>query len=311
MSIHAPLTRRSCLTLCVSAAAGQWLAPQKGQGADGADAAAVAAEEKFRKLEQESGGRLGVAGTAGEAGQSLYWRGDERFAFCSTFKVVLAGAILKQAERNQSLLGQTVVLSKDQIVTWSPVTEKLVGKQTPVDELCRAALQYSDNSAANALIRVLGGLDVVTEFARSLGDSKFRLDRWETELNTAVPGDERDTTTPKAMASTLRKLVLGDALDAPRRRLLKDWMLGNTTGAARIRAGVPAGWPVADKTGTGDYGTSNDVGVVFRPAPQSPLVVAIYYTHTQPDAPMNNTIIAEATRVVVDALSKVAKSGSA
>lgn len=311
MPTHFPITRRSCLTLCVSVAAAQWLAPQKGLGADGPNAAAVAAEEMFRKLEQESGGRLGVAASAGEAGQSLSWRGDERFAFCSTFKVVLAGAILKQTEKNQSLLGQTVVLSKDQIVTWSPVTEKLVGKPVAVKELCRAALQHSDNSAANALIRVLGGLDEVTDFARSLGDSKFRLDRWETELNTAVPGDERDTTTPDAMAATLRKLVLGEALDAPGRRLLKEWMLGNTTGAARIRAGVPAGWPVADKTGTGDYGTSNDIGVVFRPAPQSPLVVAIYYTHTHPDAPMNNTIVAEAAKVAVDALSKEAKSGTA
>jgi beta-lactamase class A len=163
--------------------------------------------------------------------------------------------------------------------------------------LCAAALQYSDNTAANLLIRMAGGPQAVTAFARSIGDGEFRLDRWEAELNTAIPGDVRDTSTPGAMGRSLQRLVLGDALASPQREQLRDWLYGNTTGAARIKAGIPADWKIGDKTGSGDYGTANDIAVVWPPG-SAPVVVAIYTTQARQDAKPRDDVISSAAKIV-------------
>jgi beta-lactamase class A len=170
-----------------------------------------------------------------------------------------------------------------------------------IAELCAAALQVSDNCACNLLLDRIGGPAAVTAFARRIGDTAFRLDRRETALNAALPGDPRDTTTPRAMAGSLEALLLDDALAPEARRRLLDWMFANTTGKERIQAGFPAGWRVADKTGTGAYGTTNDVGIVFPPQGQ-PVIVAIYYTATQPDAKSDSKTVADAAAVVARAL---------
>jgi beta-lactamase class A len=169
-----------------------------------------------------------------------------------------------------------------------------------VSELCEVTLQYSDNAAANLLMKQIGGPAAVTAYARSIGDSEFRLDRWETELNSALPDDVRDTTTPLAMARSLQKLVLGDVLPAAQRKLLRDWMVGNTTGATRIRAGVSAAWTVADKTGAGDYGTVNDIGVIWPPG-KAPLVLAVYLTQPNKDDKYRAEIHGEVAKVVIEA----------
>ncbi|MDN8127273.1 class A beta-lactamase, partial [Burkholderia multivorans] len=161
--------------------------------------------------------------------------------------------------------------------------------------------QYSDNTAANELMKLIGGPAAVTAYARSIGDDTFRLDRWETELNTALPGDLRDTTTPAAMAASLRVLVLGDALPAAQRAQLIEWLRGNKVGDKRIRAGVPTGWRVGDKTGTGDYGTTNDAGVLWPPS-RAPIVLAVYYTQTRADAKAKDDVIATATRIAIATL---------
>lgn len=249
------------------------------------------------KLEAESGGRLGVAALNMADDRRLLHRADERFPFCSTFKMMLSAAVLA---REPSLLKKRVPYAKRELVTYSPVTEKHAGKGMTVAALCEATIQYSDNSAANLLMKQIGGPAAVTAFARSIGDMEFRLDRIETELNTALPGDLRDTTTPAAMAESLHKLVLGDALGAAQRKQLKDWMLGNTTGDTRIRAGVPSGWAVADKTGTGDYGTTNDIGVIWQPG-KAPIVLVVYLTQPGKDDKARSEILAEATRIVVEA----------
>lgn len=148
----------------------------------------------------------------------------------------------------------------------------------------------------------MGGPAGLTRYARALGDERFRLDRWETELNTAIPGDERDTTTPMAMARTLQKLLLLDGLPQAGQTLLREWMLGNTTGDTRIRAGVPDGWRVADKTGTGSYGSANDIAVIY-PSGRAPIVLAIYTRQWEKDAKARNDIVAQVTRVALKASS--------
>ena len=235
-------------------------------------------------------------------GMQIGYRADERFPLCSTFKVMLVGAILAQSTRNPELLRRRVTYEQGEVVSYSPISEKHVADGMTVAELCRAAIQYSDNTAANLLIRVLGGPPAVTAFARSIGDTEFRLDRYETALNTAIPGDPRDTSTPAAMRRSIHALALGEALPEQERKQLQDWMRGNTTGARRIRAGVSANWQVGDKTGSGDYGTTNDVALLWPPG-RAPISIAIYYTQDVADAKWKDDVVAVATRIAVNALS--------
>jgi len=261
-----------------------------------------AAGQQLAALEARSGGRLGVAALDAGSGRRTEWRAQERFPFCSTFKLIAVSALLQRAAGTPGLLDKRIAYTQQDLAPYSPVSEKHVNEGMTLAALGAAALQYSDNTAANLILRELGGPAAVTRFAREIGDTKFRLDRWETALNSALPGDSRDTTTPAAMAQSLQRLLLGDALDPAGRQQLVDWMLGNTTGAARIRAGVAGDWRVADKTGTGDYGTSNDVGVLWPPG-RAPIVLAIYFTQAQAKAKPRNDVLADATRIVVGALS--------
>jgi beta-lactamase class A len=255
----------------------------------------------FASLERELRGELGVAAIDSATGRTIGHRQDQRFPMCSTFKVVLAAAILKRADEMPDLLDRKLPLPKDRFVDYSPVTGKHVDGELSVAELCSAALQYSDNTAGNTLLRELGGPAELTRYARSLGDERFRLDRWETALNSATPGDERDTTTPWAMARTLQKLLLLDGLSPARRGQLFTWMLGNTTGSQRIRAAVPPGWQVADKTGTGDYGSANDIAVVYPPG-RPPIMLAVYTRQPDKDADARSDIVVEAAKVALSTL---------
>jgi beta-lactamase class A len=234
---------------------------------------------RLAQLEVESGGRLGVAALNTADGRQLLHRADERFPFCSTFKMMLSAAVLA---REPSLLRKRIQYDKSDLVPHAPVTSKHVADGMTNAELCAATLQLSDNTAANLLMKQIGGPAAVTAFARSLGDDEFRLDRWEPDLNSAVPGDVRDTTTPAAMMQSLQKLALGDALAPAQRAQLIDWMATSTTGAERIRAGVPAGWKVADKTGSGSHGTTNTIAVVWPPG-GAPIVIAVFFTQPAKD----------------------------
>ncbi|SDP39043.1 beta-lactamase class A [Rhodoferax sp. OV413] len=287
-ALPAPVRRRSLL---LAAAASPFLPVA---------AAAPSASQQLQALETAATGRLGVA-AFGAGGASLLHRAEERFPACSTFKLLLASAILARSAQDPGLLQQRIRYTAADLVSYSPITEKHVADGQTVAELCAAALQYSDNSASNLLMRTLGGPPAVTAYAHAIGDTSFRLDRWETDLNSAIPGDTHDTCTPAGMARSLQTLLLGDALALPQRTQLKDWMLGNTTGATRIRAGVPADWRVADKTGAGSYGTTNDIGVVWSPA-GTPVVLAVYFTQPDKGAPMRNDVVAATTRIAVQAL---------
>ncbi|RQS33519.1 PenA family class A beta-lactamase [Burkholderia sp. Bp8992] len=268
------------------------------QAAAAADAVApAAAGAALADLERDAGGRLGVYAIDTARGRVVEHRSGERFPFCSTFKAMLSAAVLAQSVDRPGLLQQHVTYTQADLVNYSPVSGKHVGTGMTVAALCEAAIQYSDNSAANLLMKLIGGPSAVTAFARSIGDDAFRLDRWETELNTALPGDPRDTTTPAAMAASMRVLTLGEALPAAQRAQLVTWLRGNKVGDKRIRAGVPAGWTVGDKTGTGDYGTTNDAGVIW-PASGAPIVLVVYYTQAQADARAKDDVIASVARIV-------------
>lgn len=287
-------------TACASR---QAAAPDAASAAAAAAAAAVApaaAGQMLAELESSVGGRLGVCAIDTASGRVIEHRADERFPFCSTFKAMLSAAVLAQSVERPALLQQRVTYTRADLVNYSPVSEKHVGEGMTVAALCEAAIQYSDNSAANLLMKLLGGPSAVTAYARSIGDDTFRLDRWETELNTALPGDLRDTTTPAAMAASMRVLMVGDALPTAQRAQLVAWMRGNKVGDKRLRAGVPAGWTVGDKTGTGDYGTTNDAGVVWSPS-RAPIAVAVYYTQARADARSKDDVIASVARIVVQA----------
>jgi beta-lactamase class A len=260
------------------------------------------AEAQLAELERASGGRLGVAGFNTGSGVRLQHRAHERFPLCSTFKLMLAAAVLERSTRDGSLLSRNLSYGKDDLIDHSPITEKHVATGMTVAAMCAATIQYSDNAAANLLLKELGGPATVTAFARGIGDQTFRLDRTEPELNTSIPGDPRDTTTPSAMSDSIQRLVLGDALGAAQRDQLKTWLLGNTTSTERFLAGVPVGWKVGDKTGSGSYGSTNDVGVLWPPA-GAPIVLSVYLTFPQKDAKGRNDVIASAARIAATALA--------
>ncbi len=257
----------------------------------------ASASREFAQLEKSLGGRLGVFAYDTATHAALRHRAGERFPICSTFKVLLIGGILAQSAHVVGLMQRRIVYTQTDLVSYSPITEKHVGEGMTVADLCAAAIQYSDNTAANLLMKLLGGPHAVTAFARSFGDHSFHLDRWETDLNTCIPGDLRDTSTPEAMGLSLNRLALGKALGLPQRRQLSEWLRGSTTGGTRIRAGVPAGWQVGDKTGTGDYGTANDLAVLWPPH-RAPIIAAIYTTQPEKEAKAQNEIIAEAAKVI-------------
>ena len=260
--------------------------------------------QEFQRIEKQFGGRLGVSATDTGTGRRVEYRKDERFPFCSTFKMLLVAAVLKKSETAPGLLEKNIAYTEKELVSWSPVTKERLSSGMSLSELCAAALRQSDNTAANLLLREIGGPEALTNFARSLGDSVFVLNRWEPELNAATPGDARDTTSPAAMEADLRALALGGVLGKTQRTLLQNWLKGNATGGESIRAGVPAGWTVGDKTGSGGYGTTNDIAVLWPPS-GAPLVLAVYFTQSEKDAPMRRDVLAHVARLVTGALTRI------
>lgn len=239
-------------------------------------------EERIGKIEEVSGGRLGVAVLDTKTAVTVGHRSGERFPMCSTFKLLAVGAVLRRADQRREQLNRIVRFTQKDIVTYSPATEKRADRGMSIEELCAAAITLSDDTAANLLLASIGGPQGVTAFARALGDDVTRLDRSEPELNEALPHDPRDTSTPEKMLSDLRELVLGDALSLSSRSHLTDWLIHNKTGDKRLRAGIPAGWKVGDKTGSGARGTTNDLAILWPPR-RGPILVAVYLTNTTAD----------------------------
>jgi beta-lactamase class A len=261
----------------------------------------AALEKAIAGIETDSRGRLGVAVLDSGSGARFAQRGDERFAMCSTFKFLLAAAVLKRVDEGKEGLHRNVPVAKADIMSNSPVTERLAGGAASVATLCEAAITVSDNAAANLLIATVDGPSGLTEFARGIGDGVTRLDRTETSLNEAVAGDPRDTTSPDAMLDDLNRLLLGSALKDASRELLTGWLVACRTGAKRLRAGLPKDWRAGDKTGSGQNGTANDIGI-FWPTAGAPILIASYLTECPLDADGKNAIHADVARAVVAAV---------
>ncbi|PXX71547.1 beta-lactamase class A [Nocardia tenerifensis] len=271
-----------------------------------ATSAAAAAPRSFTDLETKAGARLGVYAIDTGTGRSVAYREGERFPIASTFKGIACGALLREHPIASGFFDQVIHYSRTDLVDNSPETEKHVDTGMTVAELCKAAITLSDNTAGNQILKLLGGPEGFTAFVRSLGDTSTRLDRWETELNTAVPGDERDTTVPAALAADYRALIVGDVLSDPERAQLKTWLLANTTGGKRIRAGLPTDWAVGDKTGTPAYGAALDVAVAWPPN-HAPIVIAVLSSKSEQRAEPDNALIADATRTAIAELGLATK----
>ncbi|MEU4744216.1 class A beta-lactamase [Actinosynnema sp. NPDC023658] len=256
--------------------------------------------ERLVALEREFDARLGVYALDTGSGATVVHRADERFAFCSTFKGLAAAAVLQR--HPPAHLDAVVTYTEGDLMKSSTITAQHVATGMTIRQVCDAAVRYSDGTAGNLLLRDLGGPAGLTAFTRGLGDEVTRADRVEPDLTSAVPGDPRDTTSPRAIGTDYRKIVLGDALPPDQRAFLRDLLERNTTGDRRVRAGVPQGWGVADKTGTGDYGTANDIAIVWPPG-AAPLVVAIMSSKATADAPYDQALLAEAAAYVVAALA--------
>ena len=268
-------------------------------------AASVFGGAAFRKAiaaaETSAGGRLGVAVMDTSSGARFAWRGDERFAFCSTFKFLLSAAVLDRVDRGQERLDRRIPIAASDLLPNSPISEKFVGGDgMTVSALCEAAMTRSDNAAANLLLAGLGGPVGLTRYLRDLGDEAFRLDHFETALNDVKPGAVHDTTTPRAMLGDMDRILLGSALSPASRERITGWLTANRTGDKRLRAGVPRDWRVGDKTGTWDAGTSNDLAI-FWPPGRAPILAVAFLMSPGAPGERRETALAAVGRAIAEA----------
>jgi beta-lactamase class A len=251
------------------------------------------AAERIAEIERDLKGRLGVAILDTSNNRSIDYHATDRFPMCSTFKLSLAADVLQRVDKQEEQLDRKIAYNPADLLKWAPVTKQHVqeGNMT-VDALCAAAIEYSDNTAANLLLQAVGDPHGLTEFFRSLGDPVTRLDRNEPDLNTAIKGDERDTTTPAAMLNDLRSVLLDERLSAAGRQTLEGWLVKNTTGDKRLRAGLPSTWQIGDKTGTGENGARGDLAIA-RPPNQGPILIVVYTVESPaPDDKINEAFAA-------------------
>ncbi|MBG9768740.1 beta-lactamase [Bacillus vallismortis] len=254
-------------------------------------------DEKFVQLEKKFDAKLGVYAIDTGTNKTISYRSNERFAYASTYKVLAAAAVLKKNTIEK--LNEVIHYSKDDLVTYSPITEKHVDTGMSLKEIAEAAIRYSDNTAGNILLQQLGGPKGFEKSLKQIGDHVTKANRFETDLNSAIPGDIRDTSTAKALATDLKAFTVDNNLTPDKRTILTDWMRGNATGDELIRAGAPIGWEVGDKSGAGSYGTRNDIAIVWPPH-RAPIVVAILSNRFTEDAHYDNALIAEAAKVVLN-----------
>lgn len=259
-------------------------------------------EQQFAGIERGIGIRLGIAAHDTGSGRRLVYRGSELFPMCSTFKFLLAACILERVDKGAEQLSKSILYTQNDLLEYAPVTRANVAKGwMTVAELCAAAIEVSDNTAANLLLRQIGGPTGISQFVRALGDEVTRLDRIEPELNTALPGDPRDTTSPAAMVDSMEKILLGDILSRASRSQLVSWLEQCATGRNRLRAGIPANWRAGDKTGTGQHGAAGDIGI-FWPPSKPPVLMAAYLVGDKATPEQREQAFAAAGRVVVRSL---------
>jgi beta-lactamase class A len=243
------------------------------------------ANKRLAEIEAREGGRLGVFVRDTGTGSTLEHRTDERFPMCSTFKLLAAAAALKRVDEGAERLDRRIAYGPSDLLNYAPIAKAHVAEGAmTLSDLCAAAIDWSDNTAANLILQAIGGPASFTQFARSLGDSVTRLDRNEPRLNEATPGDKRDTTSPRAMAADMQKVLLGDTLSEASRLKLEAWLIGDKVGDKRLRAGLPSSWRIGDKTGSGERGSTNTIAIIWPPE-RAPLIATVYYTESS--APMD------------------------
>jgi beta-lactamase class A len=247
---------------------------------------AFIAPAPVRAYERRTKGRVGLYAENLQTGKKVTWRADERFVMCSTFKASLAACVLSKVDMGQEHLDRMVPYGEKDLLEYAPVArakDNLARGALSVEALCKGAVEVSDNTCANLLLAAIGGPATLTNFWRATGDGMSRLDADEPELNRSKPGDPHNTTSPTAMAATLKGLVLGQVLMPPSRERLTNWMLACETGANRLRAGLPKGWTVADKTGNNGRDAAGDIAVVWI-KPGQPLLICAYAQGGSPRA---------------------------
>ena len=254
--------------------------------------------DQLETLETTFAGKIGLYAVNSGNGEIIAHRAEERFPLQSTIKFTGVAALLKQSSTNEELMREVVRYSSSDLLPWSPITRKNIATGMTREALAEAAISASDNAAMNLIMAKLGGPAALTQFARSIGNQTYHVDHYEGQLN-SDPSSETDTSTPHDMALSVQKLLLGNELTPPQQEQLIGWMRNNTVGYQRMRAGVPIGWIVADKTGSGDYGVANDIGIAWSPYCK-PIVLAIYTAQHHPDAPRREDIIASATKIVLN-----------
>ncbi len=259
---------------------------------------AISVQNQLAQLESISGGRIGISAINTGNNQQIQYRVNESFPMQCTDKVIGVAAILKKNIQDNKLLQKRIYYKKNDLSDWSPITKKHLTDGMTVAQLCAAAISYSDNTAMNLLARMLGGPAGVNKFARSIGDTHFKLDHWWPEEALSSPESKEDSSTPLAMNESLRKLVEGNVLAKPEQEMLVTWLKENTTGGHRIRAGVPQNWIVGDKTGTGSYGATNDIAVIWPPK-CAPIFITIFYSTNKKNAPHREDVLASATRILI------------
>jgi beta-lactamase class A len=264
----------------------------------------VPVKEYLEEVRKRIGGRLGIHALDTETGQRIGMDDTSRYAMASTFKWLLAAAVLSRVDSGKLSLAQTVSISEQDMVSYAPVTSKLLPKgSATVQELCAAIVEVSDNAAANLLLKLIDGPAGLTRFIRTLGDTETRLDRYELDLNSNLPGDPRDTTTPRAMVGCMERVLTRDPLSPASRELLTGWMVTSTTGLARIRAGLPADWKAGDKTGTGARGAVNNVAITWPPG-RKPILMAVYMSESSLDTDALSAAHADVARGIGSSLGR-------
>lgn len=268
------------------------------------DSAVEAFDTTLGKLEREIDGRIGAYAIDTGSGRVVGYRADERFAMASTFKILLVAAVLAEVDAGRLSLTDTLTVGDAEIQPHSPVVGEFeTDEAIDLLTLCKASAAISDNTATNLLLGLIDGPQGLTAFLRRHGDERTRLDRHEVELNTNLPGDDRDTTTPAAMAGSVQRLLLGSVLSEDSRKLLQDIVKSSTTGLNRLRAGLPDHWQVGDKTGYGANGAVNDVAIAWPPG-QSPIVLAVYMSGTGEDVEVLNAVHARIAALAVEQLQR-------
>ena len=258
---------------------------------------------KIEEQEHQIGARIGVAVYDVVANKLWSYNGNTRFPLMSTFKTLACAKLLADVEQGLQSFDTSTVITTSSLIEWSPITKKIIGEKMSLEQACSATMIMSDNTAANIVLTGIKGPKSLTHFMRSIGDDVTRLDRIEPDLNEAIDGDKRDTTTPNAMVTSLHTLLFGDVLSQASKIQLKQWMIDNRITGSLLRSALPKGWSIADRSGAGGFGSRGITAVVWSDK-RTPLIISIYLTQTDASFAQRNKAIADIGKSIFNVYSE-------